>query len=252
MRFSREAHICSYINTQSEKQNMSRYDLNSFLNASVQKDLNQGVFELESERMLEVNLNGMIWIKLGSMVAYHGNIKFTREGILEQGLGNLLKKMVSSEGARLTRAEGLGKLYLADYGKKITIVHLQNQAICINGNNILAFEPSLKNEIRMIKKIAGMLAGGLFNVILSGTGLMAFTTHFNPLTLPVRPGQAVFTDPNATVAWSANLQPEIKTDISLKTFFGRGSGESLQMKFEGDGFVVIQPYEEHYSVGANG
>ena len=25
---------------------------------------------------------------------------------------------------------------------------------------------------------------------------------------------------------------------------GRQSGESFQMKFEGDGFVVIQPYEE--------
>ena len=26
--------------------------------------------------------------------------------------------------------------------------------------------------------------------------------------------------------------------------FGRGSGESIQMKFDGDGFVVVQPYEE--------
>ncbi len=56
----------------------------------------------------------------------------------------------------------------------------------------------------------------------------------------------VYTDPNATVAWSGNLQPNIKTDVSLKTFFGRSSGESLQMEFVGDGFVVIQPYEEVY------
>ena len=39
---------------------------------------------------------------------------------------------------------------------------------------------------------------------------------------------------------------EIKTDISFKTFLGRGSGESIQMRFQGDGFVVIQPYEEVY------
>jgi uncharacterized protein (AIM24 family) len=56
--------------------------------------------------------------------------------------------------------------------------------------------------------------------------------------------QAIFTDPNATVAWSGNLVPDIKTDISLKTFVGRSSGESLQMAFKGEGFVVIQPYEE--------
>ena len=60
----------------------------------------------------------------------------------------------------------------------------------------------------------------------------------------VTPEQPVITDPNATVAWSGNLTPEFRTDISLKTFFGRGSGESIQMLFQGSGFVVIQPFEE--------
>ncbi|MCB1078595.1 MAG: AIM24 family protein, partial [Verrucomicrobiae bacterium] len=56
----------------------------------------------------------------------------------------------------------------------------------------------------------------------------------------------VFTDPNATIAWSANLEPKFKSDISFKTFLGRSSGETFQMHFEGDGFVVVQPYEEVY------
>jgi uncharacterized protein (AIM24 family) len=42
------------------------------------------------------------------------------------------------------------------------------------------------------------------------------------------------------------LNPDFKTDISFKTFLGRGSGDSFQMKFEGDGFIVVQPYEEVY------
>ena len=54
----------------------------------------------------------------------------------------------------------------------------------------------------------------------------------------------VGTDPNATVAWSAGLTPEFKTDINLKTFLGRESGETFQMKFVGEGYVVVQPYEE--------
>ena len=76
--------------------------------------------------------------------------------------------------------------------------------------------------------------------------MIAFTAHYEPITLRVLPGSPVITDPNATVAWSGNLMPSFQTDITLKTFFGRGSGESIQMKFEGDGFVVIQPYEEVY------
>lgn len=55
------------------------------------------------------------------------------------------------------------------------------------------------------------------------------------------------TDPNATVAWSGHLEPEFVMDVSMRTFIGRGSGESVQMKFEGEGFVIIQPFEETYA-----
>jgi uncharacterized protein (AIM24 family) len=225
----------------------NRYTLNSFLEKSADRDLNQGLFELESDRMLDINLNGSVWIKMGAMVAYTGDVKFEREGILEQGIGNLLKKAVSGEGTRLTRATGRGSVFCADFGKKITILQLNNEAIFVNGNDLLAFEMSLQYEIKMLKKVAAMLAGGLFNVRLQGTGMVAITTHYDPMTLPVTPQSPVVTDPNATVMWTGNVQPEFKTDFQLKTFFGRGSGESLQMKFTGQGFVVVQPYEETYA-----
>lgn len=69
----------------------------------------------------------------------------------------------------------------------------------------------------------------------------ALTTHYDPLKLRVTPDAPVITDPNATVAWSGNLETEFKTDISLKTFFGRGSGESAPMLFSGNELVVLQP-----------
>jgi uncharacterized protein (AIM24 family) len=225
---------------------MGRYTIKDFIEKTAQRDLNQGEFELENERMLEINLSGMIWTKTGSMVAYRGNIKFTREGILDRGIGNLLKKAVSGEGTRLTKAEGQGKLYLADSGKKITVLNMQDETIFVNGNDVLALDDTLKFDIRMMKKVSAMLSGGLFNVEVRGSGMLAITTHYDPLTLVVTPDNPVFTDPNATIAWSGSLQPEFKTDVSLKTFFGRGSGESFQMMFRGSGFVVIQPYEEVY------
>ena len=223
---------------------MARYSLDEFVSRTSERERGQGLFELENERMLEVNLNGLTWTKTGSMVAYQGQIKFTREGMLEHGLGNFLKKAVTGEGAKLTKAEGSGKLYLADAGKKVSILQLANQALFVNGNDVLAFEPSLKWNITMMRKVAAMVSGGLFNVRFEGSGMLAITTHYDPVTLRVRPGQPVFTDPNATIAWSGNLTPEFKTDVSLKTFLGRGSGESIQMMFNGEGFIVVQPYEE--------
>lgn len=232
---------------------MRRYSLDEFISQTAQQDRGEGLFELETERLLEVNLNGLIWMKKGAMTAYVGQIKFTREGIFEHGIGKLLKKAVSGEGAALTKAEGNGRVYLADAGKKISILHLEGDSLFVNGNDLLCFEPTVDWDVKLMKKISGMLAGGLFNVRLEGTGLIAITTHYEPVTLRVQPGQPIYTDPNATVAWSGSLTPNFKTDLTIGTFFGRSSGEAVQMEFNGDGFVVIQPYEEvSFQSGSSG
>ncbi len=225
---------------------MQRYSIDEFVNATGQKDRGQGAFELENSYLLEVNLDGLVWTKMGSMVAYRGNVKFTREGMAEHGIGKMLKKAFTGEGATLTKAEGQGQVYLADAGKKVSIIALDGDALCVNGNDLLAFEPSVKWDVRMLRKMAAMVSGGIFNIRLEGRGNVAITSHYDPLTLRVSPGNSVITDPNATIAWSGNLEPNFRTDVSLKTFLGRGSGESIQMEFKGDGFVVIQPYEEVY------
>ena len=222
----------------------NRYSIDEFVEKSRQRDRGEGLFEMESERMLEVNLDGDLMIKTGAMVAHVGDITYKREGLLDKGLGKLLKKAVTGEGMRLTKAEGTGRMYLADSGKKIQILYLDDEAIFVNGNDLLALENSIEWDIKMMKKITAMMAGGLFNVKLEGTGMVAITSHYDPMTLIVTPDQPVITDPNATIAWSGNLTPNFKTDISLKTFIGRGSGESIQMEFVGEGFVVIQPFEE--------
>lgn len=223
---------------------MPQYTLDEFLRSTAQNDSANDYFQLENERMLEINLNGDVWTKKGAMVAYVGQIRFTREGILEQGVGAALKKFATGEGAKLTKASGQGRLYLADSGKSIHIMKLAGESIVVNGNDLLAFEPTVKSEVKMMRKIAAIAASGFFNVVLSGSGMIAITTHFKPLTLRVTPNMPIRTDPNATICWSGSLSPEFKTDVSLKTFFGRGSGESIQMEFQGDGFVVVQPYEE--------
>ena len=226
---------------------MSEYTISQSIEKTKQTDAIHDYFELEKPQMLEINLkNQAVWTKAGSMVAYTGNINFEREGMLSGGLGKFLKKTLSGEGAKLMKAEGSGRLYVADSGKKVQILQMNNEAICVNGNDVLAHDQSLKSDITMLKSIAGMMAGGLFQVKLTGSGMVAISTHGDPLTLLVTPENPVFTDPNATVAWSGNLSPELKSNVSFKSLLGRGSGEEFQMKFSGSGWVLIQPYEEVY------
>ncbi|WP_108823030.1 AIM24 family protein [Dysgonomonas sp. Marseille-P4361] len=228
---------------------MNKYSIKSFIEETTQDETKNGFFELESPYMLELNLNDqMVMVKKGAMVAYTGNVKFKREGMLSKGIGNLLKKTVSGEGTTMMETTGTGRVYVADLEKRVRILYLENENIVVNGNDILAHEASIKSEVKMMKSIAGVMGGGLFQARLNGTGHVAITTHGNPMTLLVKPGQPVFTDPNATVAWSGNLNPQMKTDISLKTFIGRGSGESFQLMFEGEGWVIVQPCEEVYGM----
>lgn len=232
--------------------NEPTHTLQQFLTETAERDHPGDVFELESPRMLEVHVNGAMWSKLGAMVAYRGQLTFKREGMLAGGVGKALMKMVSGEMAPLSRIEGQGVCYLADEAKQVTILRLQNEAINVNGNDLLAFETTVEYQITMHKRVAGMLAGGLFSVRLSGSGMVAIMSHGQPLTLRVTPNDPVMTDPNATVAWSGNLSPELKMDTSFKTLMGRGGGETFQMVFRGDGFVVIQPFEEVPVVSGGG
>lgn len=226
---------------------MKKYSIQSLVQETVQDDSKNGLFELEKEYILELNINRQtVMIKKGAMIAYDGSVKFEREGIFSKGVGNLLKKAVGGEGTSMMKATGTGRVYVADCAKKIRVLYLENEAIHVSGNDILAHEESLKSDVKLMRSVAGIMGGGLFQASISGTGYVAITTHGDPLTLLVKPGYPIYTDPNATVAWSGNLTPEFKTDISFKTFIGRSSGESLQMKFEGEGWVIVQPYEEVY------
>jgi uncharacterized protein (AIM24 family) len=52
-----------------------------------------------------------------------------------------------------------------------------------------------------------------------------------------------FADPDSAIAWSGGVRTSIRSDVSFKTFIGRGSGETYQIGFSGPGWVLIQPSE---------
>ena len=219
--------------------------LNDFVSANAQTDKG-GTWQLESKKMLEIHLSGgAVYTKLGAMVAYYGDLKFERAGY--GGATKFLKAAATGERAATTKVTGGGILYCADQGKEISILYLENQTIFVNGADCLAYSDSLAWDIVMTGG-AGIMAGGLFSLKLTGTGYVAITTHGQPLVLGVAPGQPLFTDPNATVAWSEGLQTSVKTDVNLKTLIGKASGETFQLRFDGQGFVVIQPFEEAVAV----
>ena len=80
---------------------------------------------------------------------------------------------------------------------------------------------------------------------------MAIVSDGPPVLLNT--GEApTFADPQAAITWASSVQTSIKTDIKMKNFIGRGSGESIQMAFAGGGWVLVQPSEGRPTVAGGG
>jgi uncharacterized protein (AIM24 family) len=198
-------------------------------------------FQRENSYTLDAAVDGAVMAKAGSMVAYTGDLSFTGQASAEGGITGFLKEAATGEGTPVMEVEGEGHVYLADNEKKVQILQLDaGDAITVNGEDVLAFESGLSYEISTIDSLAGSFAGGFTNVYLEGPGHVAITTHGDPIVFE----PPVATDPSATVAWSG-VSPDVEVNSSLSDMVGQESGERFQMEFAGgDGFVVVQPYEE--------
>jgi uncharacterized protein (AIM24 family) len=207
-----------------------------------QETASQEAFALQNAKLLKVRLDQVtIQAKLGSMVAYQGEVKFEHAGA--GGVSRFIKKAVTGEGTQLMKITGSGEVFLADDAQEVHLIYLENDAITCNGSNVLAFDAGIEWDIKKVEGgLAGAMAGGLFNMRLQGTGWVAILSDGPPVLLNT--GEApTFADPSAAITWSSGVQTSVKTDVNLKTFIGRGSGETLQIAFTGAGWVLVQPSE---------
>jgi uncharacterized protein (AIM24 family) len=182
------------------------------------------------------------------MVAYQGDVHFEHAG--SGGLNKFLKKAVTGEGTKLMKIEGTGEVFLAHLAEDVHLIRLEDDRITCNGENVLAFDAGIEWDItRLDSGAAGALAGGLYNMSLSGSGWVAIVSDGPPVLLQTA-SAPTFCDPQAAITWSSNLQTHVKADVNLKSLIGKGSGESLQIGFVGEGWVLVQPSEGRVASGA--
>jgi uncharacterized protein (AIM24 family) len=221
---------------------------------SFQETASTDAFALQNSKLLKVSLNQItIQARLGSMVAYQGDVHFEHAG--SGGLNKFIKKAVTGEGTKLMKVSGTGEVFLAHLAEDIHLIKLENETITCNGENVLAFDAGIEWDIKRLEgpgAMSGALAGGLYNMSLTGSGWVAIVSDGPPVLLMT--GEVpTFCDPQAAITWSGNLQTHLKTDVNVKSLIGKGSGESLQIGFAGQGWVLVQPSEGRVAAaGANG
>ena len=202
-----------------------------------------GHFALQNHKMLRVHLNGDVLARQGSMVAFQGQMDFDYEG--SGGIGKFMKKQVTGEGVPLMRVKGQGLLFAANDADDVHLFYLEDEGLTVNGKNILAFDSHLQWDIQRIQGGgigSALVAGGLYNTTLTGTGWVALTTHGTPVMLDCSRAPT-FADGQSAVAWSQTLQTSVNRTFKASSLIGRGSGEAVQLAFQGQGFVLVQASE---------
>jgi uncharacterized protein (AIM24 family) len=207
-------------------------------------------FTLQNSKLLKVSLGGRtIQAKMGSMVAYQGDATFEHAG--SGGVSRMLKKAVTGEGQTLMKVSGSGEVFLADQAQDIHLVYLEGEKITVNGPNLLAFDADIDWDIERVQGASGLMGGGLYNTALQGTGWVAILSDGPPVLLDVS-SAPTFADAQAAITWSQGVTTSMKTDFKMKDLIGRSSGESIQMAFSGQGWVLVQPSEGQVAAAANG
>jgi len=213
------------------------------------ENASQDPFSLQNKKLLKIQMGyGPVWAKSGTMVAYQGDVRFENKGA--GGLGKMFKAAVTGEGVNMMQCSGQGELFVAEEAAEVQVMYLENDEISVNGNNVLAFSSSIDWDIQRIQARGAAMTGGLYNVSLRGTGYVAVTSKGEPVALDVA-SAPTFCDAQAVVLWTAGVSMDVRVDTGgLKSMVRGGTGETFQMAFGGNGYVLVQPSESVVQGGA--
>lgn len=221
-------------------------------------------FETINELTLKVTCTGndVLFTKAGAFIAGENsgpkNYKFEKlllgpqNGFAQAALGSLVRR-VTGENIPLMKVSlnGNSTTYYASYGQHVVIYKLEiGETVSVESENILAFTQDCDYSVRFIG--CGVLSQkGLATSTLTARGngaYVAVLSDGNPIVLSnVSSHNTISLDPDAVICWMGNgpCDPQIKADVSWKTFIGQASGESYQFEW-GPGqpvTVIVQPSE---------
>ncbi|WNI18162.1 AIM24 family protein [Actinacidiphila sp. ITFR-21] len=202
------------------------------------------IFRLHGTRVLAVDLIGdAVKAKNGAMVAYDGEMTFKKMTGGGEGLRGLVTRRITGEAMAVMEVKGHGTCYFADRATEINLVRLSGEKLYVEASNLLATEPSLRTGTTFTGLRGASQGNGLFTTTVEGDGQAAIMSDGPAIVLRVSAAYPLTVDPGAYVAHTGRLRQQLQSSVGWRTLVGEGSGESFQIRFEGEGLVYVQPSE---------
>jgi uncharacterized protein (AIM24 family) len=196
--------------------------------------------------VLAVSMTGdAVKAKNGSMVAYDGEMAFKKMSGGGEGLRGMVTRRITGEQMTVMEVKGNGTCYFADRASDINLVQLNGETLHVEASNLLCTDMGLRTGTTFTGLRGASQGNGLFTTTVEGTGQAALMSAGPAVVLRVTQGMPLQVDPGAYIAHQGNLQQNFQSGVSFRTLIGEGSGESFQIRFEGDGLVYVQPSERN-------
>lgn len=183
--------------------------------------------------------------KNGSMVAYDGRMAFKKMTGGGEGLRGMVTRRLTGEQMTVMEVKGQGTCYFADRASEISLVSLHGDKLFVEASNLLCADAGLRTGTTFTGLRGGTSGNGLFTTTVEGMGQAAIMSDGEAVILRVTPRYPLFVDPGAYIAHQGSLQQKLQSGVNFRTLMGEGSGESFQIRFEGDGLVYVQPSERN-------
>ena len=197
--------------------------------------------------VIQLDDNHSAIIQAGAMQWMAGNINVST-GVKGVGdfLGKIVKGAVTGESAIKPEYVGNGVLVLEPTYKYILLVDVGawGTGMTIEDGMFYACSSSVRTSVVARKNLSSAALGGegLFNLSLSGTGIVALESNvpYNELIEIELNNDTLKIDGNLAVCWSSNL--EFTVERTTKTLIGSAaSGEGLVNVYRGTGKVLMCP-----------
>jgi uncharacterized protein (AIM24 family) len=196
--------------------------------------------------VLAVSMTGdAVKAKNGSMVAYDGEMAFKKMSGGGEGLRGMVTRRITGEQMTVMEVKGNGTCYFADRASDINLVQLNGETLHVEASNLLCTDMGLRTGTTFTGLRGASQGNGLFTTTVEGTGQAALMSAGPAVVLRVTQGMPLQVDPGAYIAHQGNLQQNFQSGVNFRTLIGEGSGESFQIRFEGDGLVYVQPSERN-------
>jgi uncharacterized protein (AIM24 family) len=201
-------------------------------------------FRLQGSRVLAVDLTGdTVKAKNGAMVAYDGEMTFKKMTGGGEGLRGLVTRRITGEAMAVMEVKGHGTCYFADRATEINLVRLNGEKLYVEASNLLATDSALRTGTTFTGLRGASQGNGLFTTTVEGTGQAAVMSDGPAIVLRVSAATPLTVDPGAYIAHTGDLRQQLQSSVGWRTLIGEGSGESFQIRFEGEGLVYVQPSE---------